>query len=115
MQMEERSLNSRTRDFARTARCSADSQKAYFSIGSEVNVSLWSIPVAGGTPTELVKPVNYAAAAVSHDGTRVALFAVREQKLCAIVANLATGQYSHHFSSIRVWRALQSFLRTDTL
>ena len=39
-----------TSGFARGPSCSADSQKAYFSIGSDVNVSLWSIPVAGGTP-----------------------------------------------------------------
>jgi eukaryotic-like serine/threonine-protein kinase len=81
-----------TSGFARTARCSADSQKAYFSIGSDVNISLWSIPVAGGTPTELVKPVNYADAFVSHDGTRGALLAMRQQKLCVIIADLASGR-----------------------
>ncbi len=86
-----------TSGFARTPSCSADSQKAYFSIGSDVNLSLWSIPVAGGTPTQLVRPVNYAEASVSHDGTRVALFALREEKICAIITDLASGQMQPPF------------------
>jgi len=86
-----------TSGFARAPSCSANSQKAYFSMGSDVNVSLWSIPVAGGTPTQLVRPVNYAVAAVSHDGTRAALFAVRENKFCAIITDLATGQMQPPF------------------
>jgi serine/threonine protein kinase len=83
--------------FARTPSCSADSRKAFFSIGSDVNVSLWSISVAGGTPTELVRPVNYDQVTVSHDGTRAALFALRQEKICAIVTNLATGQMQPPF------------------
>jgi eukaryotic-like serine/threonine-protein kinase len=86
-----------TSGFARELSCSPDSQKAYFSIGSDVNVSLWSIPVSGGTPTQLVQPVNSAAAEVSRDGTRAALFALRENKFCAIVADLATGQMQSPF------------------
>ncbi len=86
-----------TSGFARAPSCSADSQKAYFSIGSDVNVSLWNIPVAGGTPTQLVRPVNYAEAAVSSDGTRAALFALREDKFCVIVADLATGRMQPPF------------------
>jgi serine/threonine protein kinase len=86
-----------TSGFARAPSCSADSQKAYFSLGSDVNVSLWSMPVAGGTPTQLVRPVNYAVATVSRDGMRAALFAVRENKVCAIIANLATGQMQPPF------------------
>jgi len=86
-----------TRGFARAPSCSADSQKAYFSIGSDVNLSLWSIPVAGGTPTQLVRPVNYAEASVSHDGTRAALFALREEKICAIITDLASGRMQPPF------------------
>jgi len=86
-----------TSGFTRAASCSADSQKAYFSIGSDVNVSVWSIPVAGGTPAELVKPVNYAEASVSQDGTRAALFALRQEKLCAIVVDLASGRMQAPF------------------
>ena len=81
-----------TSGFARGPSCSADSQKAYFSIGSDVNVSLWSIPISGGTPKLLVRPENYAEASVSHDGTRAALLAVRQQKLCVIIADLASGR-----------------------
>jgi serine/threonine protein kinase len=86
-----------TSGFARAPSCSADSQKAYFSLGSDVNVSLWSIPVAGGMPTQLVRPVNYAVAAVSRDGKRAALFAVRENKYCAIITELATGRMQPPF------------------
>ncbi len=86
-----------TSGFARGTSCSTDSQKAYFSIGSDVNVSLWSVPVAGGTPTQLVRPVNYAEASVSHDETRAALLAVRQQKLCAIITDLASGRMQAPF------------------
>ena len=81
-----------TSGFVRGLSCSADSQKAYFSIGSDVNVSLWSVPVAGGTPKELIPPVNYAEAAVSRDGTRAALFSIRQEKFGVIIADLASGR-----------------------
>jgi eukaryotic-like serine/threonine-protein kinase len=81
-----------TSGLVRAPSCSEDSQKAYFSVGNDVNVSLWSIPVAGGTPKMLVRPENYAEAWVSHDGTRAILFCLRQQKICAIVTDLATGQ-----------------------
>lgn len=83
--------------FARSPSCSADSQKAYFSIGSDVNVALWSIPVSGGTPKQLVSPVNYADAEVSHDGTQAALFAIRQQKLCTIITDLGSGRMQAPF------------------
>ena len=86
-----------TSGFARDPSCSADSQKAYFSIGSDVNVSLWSIPVAGGTPKQLVPPVNYAEAAVSRDGTQAALFALRQEKICVIITDLASGRMQPPF------------------
>ncbi len=86
-----------TSGFARSASCSADSQKAYFSTGSDVNVSLWSIPITGGTPKLLVQPVNYAGVTVSHDGTRAVLFALRQEKFCAIVTDLATGKMQPPF------------------
>ena len=87
-----------TSGFARAPSCSADSQKVYFSTGNDVNVSLWSIPITGGTPKLLpVRPVDYAAAAVSRDGTRAALFALRQQKFCVIITDLATGQMQPPF------------------
>jgi Tol biopolymer transport system component len=64
----------------------------YFSIGSAVNVSLWSVPVAGGKPKQLVPPVNYADVAVSPDGTRAALFALRQEKIGVITTDLASGR-----------------------
>jgi eukaryotic-like serine/threonine-protein kinase len=78
--------------FARSPSCSADSQKAYYAIGSDVNVALWSIPVSGGTPKQLIPAVNYAAASVSRDGTQAALFALRQQKNCVIIADLGSGR-----------------------
>ena len=86
-----------TSGFARAPSCSADSQKVYFSTGNDVNVSLWSIPITGGAPQQLVRPVNYAEAEVSRDGTRAALFALRQQKFCVIITDLATGQMQPPF------------------
>ena len=86
-----------TSGFARAPSCSPDSQKAYFSTGNDVNVSLWSIPITGGTPRLLVRPDNYAETSMSRDGTRAAFFALRENKFCAIVADLATGQVQPPF------------------
>jgi eukaryotic-like serine/threonine-protein kinase len=83
--------------FARSPSCSADSQKAYYSIGNDVSVALWSVPISGGTPKQLVSPVNYVEAAVSHDGTQAALFALRQQKLCAIITDLGSGRMQAPF------------------
>ena len=83
--------------FARSPSCSADSQKAYYSIGNDVSVALWSVPISGGTPKQLVSPVNYVEAAVSDDGTRAALFALRQQKLCAIITDLGSGRMQTPF------------------
>jgi serine/threonine protein kinase/Tol biopolymer transport system component len=83
--------------FARSASCSVDSQKAYYSIGSDVNVSLWSIPVSGGTPKQLIPAAIYSEAWVSHDGTQAALYAVRQQKVCVIIADLGSGRMQAPF------------------
>jgi eukaryotic-like serine/threonine-protein kinase len=83
--------------FARSPRCSADSQKAYFSTGSDVNVALWSIPVSGGTPRQLVSPVNYAEAEVSRDGTQAALLAIRQLKICVIITDLSSARMQAPF------------------
>jgi eukaryotic-like serine/threonine-protein kinase len=83
--------------FAQSPSCSADSQKAYYSIGSDVNVALWSIPVSGGTPKQLIPALIYAQASVSHDGTQAALFALRQQKLCVIITDLASGRMQAPF------------------
>jgi Tol biopolymer transport system component len=83
--------------FARYPSCSADSHKAYYSIGNNLNVALWSSPVSGGTPEQLVSPANYVEAAVSHDGTQAALFTLRQQKLCAIITDLGSGRMQAPF------------------
>ncbi len=76
--------------------CSADSQKAYYAIGG-VNVSLWSIPVSGGTPKQLIPAVNYGAVSVSRDGTQAALYALRQQKICVIITDLSSGRMQAPF------------------
>ncbi len=86
-----------TSGFVRAIGCSSDSQKAYFSIGNDVNVSLWSVPVAGGTTKQLIPAVNYAAVTVTHDGTRAALFALRQEKICVIITDLASGRMQPPF------------------
>ncbi len=77
---------------ARGPGCSPDSRVAYFSLGTDVDVSLWSLPLDGGAPKQLVPPDNYNAAAVSRDGTMAVLHGVRQQKLCAIVTDLVSGR-----------------------
>jgi Tol biopolymer transport system component len=86
-----------TSGFVRASSCSKDSQKAYFSIGNDVNVSLWSVPITGGMPKQLLPPDNYAAAWVSRDETRAMLFGVRQHKLCVILTDLASGRMQPPF------------------
>jgi Tol biopolymer transport system component len=83
--------------FAQSPSCSADSQKAYYSIGSDVNVALWSIPVSGGTPKQLIPGVNFVEASVSHDGTQAAVIAVRQQKVCVIITDVGSGRMQAPF------------------
>jgi len=83
--------------FAQSPTCSADSHKAYYSIGSDVNVALWSIPVSGGTPKQLIPALMYAEASVSRDGTQAALYAVRQEKICVIVTDLSSGRMQPPF------------------
>jgi serine/threonine protein kinase/Tol biopolymer transport system component len=77
---------------ARNPSCSQDSKVAYFSLGTDVEVSLWSVPVAGGTPKNLVPPDKYAIATVFRDGTRAVLFGIRQEKFCAMITDLASGR-----------------------
>jgi eukaryotic-like serine/threonine-protein kinase len=86
-----------TSGFAQSPSCSADSQKAYYGIGSNVNVALWSIPVSGGTPKQLIPAENYDQVSVSRDGTQAALFALCQQKLCAIITDLGSGRMQAPF------------------
>jgi serine/threonine protein kinase len=86
-----------TSGFVRSPSCSPDSQKAYFGVGNEANVSLWSVPITGGTPKQLVPPDNYGVAWVSRDGTWAMLFGLRQQKLCVIPKDLASGRMQPPF------------------
>jgi Tol biopolymer transport system component len=86
-----------TSGFVRAPSCSAESQKAYFNVGTDVNVSLWSVPITGGTPKQLVPPDNYAEAWVSHDETRAMLFGLRQERLCVIPMDRASGRMQPPF------------------
>jgi serine/threonine protein kinase len=58
-----------TTGIARRPACSADSQEARFSLAAGGTASLWSVPIAGGAPKELLPPqkgVGYLA--MSPDG-----------------------------------------------
>jgi Tol biopolymer transport system component len=58
-----------TTRIARRPVCSADSQEVKFSVPDGSGNSVWSIPVAGGTPKELLPPESGAANfAISRDG-----------------------------------------------
>jgi eukaryotic-like serine/threonine-protein kinase len=77
--------------FVQGPSCSADSQTAFFNVGNDVNVSLWSVPVAGGSSKQMLPPDNYATTLISPDGTRAMLFGLRQQKFCVIPIDLVTG------------------------
>ena len=77
---------------ARNPSCSPDSKVAYFSLGTDVDVSLWSVPVAGGTPRNLVPPAKYHIATVLRDGTGAVLFAIRQGKFSAMITDLTSGR-----------------------
>ena len=79
-----------TSGFARHPSCSPDSRDVYFSLGTDVDVSLWSIPIDGGTPKQLILPDHYDIAAVSRDGTLALLHGLRQNKFCAIITDLAS-------------------------
>ncbi len=77
---------------ARNPSCSPDSKVAYFSLGTDVDVSLWSVPITGGTPKNLVPPDNYHIATVFRDGTRAVLFGLRQNEFSAMISDLASGR-----------------------
>jgi len=81
-----------TTGIARKPICSEDSKIAYFSVGSDVDVSLWSVPVAGGTPKNLIPPDQYNIATVSRDGTQAVLFGIQQSKFGARIVDLASGR-----------------------
>jgi eukaryotic-like serine/threonine-protein kinase len=80
-----------TSGIARDPSCSSDSKVAYFSLGTDVDVSVWSVPLAGGTPKNLVPSDRYHIATVSRDGTKAVLFAMRQGKFAAVITDLASG------------------------
>lgn len=79
-----------TSGVARNPGCSPDSKNAFFSLGTGTNISLWSIPVAGGAPKPLVEPDNFDKAAVSRDGTVAIFHGLRGSGFCAILDDLIT-------------------------
>jgi Tol biopolymer transport system component len=96
-----------TSGIARNPICSPDSKTAYFSLGSDVEVSFWSIPVAGGTPKNLVPPDKYNLATASPDGSVAILFGIRQGKFGAVITDLASG---HKRPPIFVDKSLENLL-----
>jgi eukaryotic-like serine/threonine-protein kinase len=86
-----------TSGIARNPSCSPDSQRAYFSLGTDVDVSLWSVPVAGGTPKRLIPPDSYFIATVSRDERLAGLLELRQEKFSAVITELASGRTSPPF------------------
>jgi eukaryotic-like serine/threonine-protein kinase len=80
-----------TSGIARTPSCSLDSKVAYFSLRTGTNISLWSIPVAGGTPKQLLPPDNYLGVGVSADGKLAYLLVFRGQENAVQIVDLASG------------------------
>ena len=81
-----------TNGMAQFPSCSPDSQEAFFSLGTGTNVSLWSVPVAGGTPKQLIPSDNFDKATASRDGTLGIFHGLRGDGFCTILADLATGR-----------------------
>jgi serine/threonine protein kinase len=68
-----------TTGIARRPVCSADSQEVKFSVPDVNGASVWSIPIAGGTPKELLPPENTSGSLpISGDG-KLAAFDVTSQ------------------------------------
>jgi hypothetical protein len=89
--------------FVRAPVCSGDSQKAYFNIGNDVNVSLWSVPVVGGSPKLLLPPDNYCFS--GFDNKNSASFPrIWPQDISSLL-----------FLSIRVWRKCRRYRREVAL
>jgi Tol biopolymer transport system component len=76
---------------ARRPVCSADSQEVRYGDHSGTEDSVWSIPIAGGTPKELLPPRgNSGSIAISGDGKLVGLTVVSQLKYRAEVVDLAS-------------------------
>jgi serine/threonine protein kinase/Tol biopolymer transport system component len=81
-----------TTGVARAPFCSPDSQQVYYSVRGGNQVSLWSIPMAGGTPKQLLPPGTYYSAEISHDFKLAETPLIVDQlKTVAVVTDLATG------------------------
>jgi eukaryotic-like serine/threonine-protein kinase len=81
-----------TTGIARWPFCSADSQEAKFSLRDGNGPSLWSIPIAGGTPKELLPPQGPGGGAmsISRDEKLAGFLVISQPKYHVEAADLAS-------------------------
>ncbi len=79
-----------TTGIARSPVCSADSQEVKFTLRDGSVTSLWSIPIAGGTPKELLPPQTGSAFPLSRDGKLAAFIFTSGLKRSLEAVNLAS-------------------------
>jgi serine/threonine protein kinase len=85
-----------TNGVARAPSCSLDSKRVYYSLRSGPQVALWSIPLDGGSPKELIQPGNFYSAAISRDGSLAATNLLQQFKMTSTVTDLN----NHHTVAI---------------
>ena len=73
---------------ARSLACSLDSQQVYYAARVAREGSLWSIPLAGGTPKQLLPTDTISSAFVSRDARLAAFTSAGEVKTRATITDL---------------------------
>lgn len=78
---------------ARAPFCSPDSKEVYFSIRSGTQIALWTVPLAGGEPQQvLAQQSSEGADMISHDAKLSALKVAQTQKFAASICDLSSGR-----------------------
>jgi eukaryotic-like serine/threonine-protein kinase len=86
-----------TTGIARRPVCSPDSQEVRFSVVAGGAASLWSVPIAGGAPKELLPPQNGVGyLAISPDGKLLAFIAASELARHVDAVDVASGRRIFH-------------------
>ncbi len=87
-----------TTGIARFPYCTPDSRKVYFSITSSANgpsLSLWSMPLSGGTPHEELAARPWASVSLSFDAELAAVLLSSNANDNVEILNLSTYQVEH--------------------
>jgi eukaryotic-like serine/threonine-protein kinase len=89
-----------TAGIARAPYCTPDSRKVYFSITSSVHgpsLSLWSMPLGGGTPHEEIAAQPWASVALSFYAKLATVLVAKGANDDVEILNLSTYQVEHRF------------------